>query len=298
VSGDEAWRAVKTVDGRSLEVVVVGDQRGVPLVFQGGTPFAAVPYPPVVEAAQARGLCFVTYSRPGYAMSAPMPGRSVADAAGDVAAILDSLEADGFVTLGWSGGGPHALACAALLRDRCLSAAILAGVAPYGVADLDWLAGQGEGNIEEFDAALRGDAELTAWLTDAAEDMSHVSADDVVAVLGDLMSDVDQKALTDIYAQWTAMSFRKALSGGIAGWRDDDLAFLKPWGFDLNAIPHPVAIWQGGQDRMVPYAHGEWLAEHVPVVHAHLLPDDGHLSIAVGRLEEILDELMQLAGLT
>ncbi len=292
---DEAWQTVATPDGRSLEVMVAGPRTGLPLVHHGGTPIAAVPYAPLIEAAADRGLRFVTYSRPGYAASDACPGRSVASAADDVAAILEALRADRFVTVGWSGGGPHALACAAVLPDRCLSAATVSGVAPYLAQGLDWMAGQGEENVEEFDAALRGEKELTEWLTEAAEDMAQVSTEDVAAVLGDLLSDVEKAALTADYAQWWAASLRKAVSTGVAGWRDDDLALLEPWGFELGGITRPVAVWQGGQDRMVPFAHGEWLAAHIPTARPHLLPDDGHLSIGVGRIGEIVDELVELA---
>ena len=292
--GEEVWQRIAAPDGRALEVMVAGPADGLPLVHHGGTPVAAVPYPPLIEAAAERGLRFVTYSRPGYATSDPCPGRSVAAAADDVAAILDDLDAERFVTVGWSGGGPHALACAAVLPDRCLAAATVSGVAPYGMSDLDWLDGQGEENIEEFGAALRGEKQLTEWLGDAADDMAQVSADDVAAVLGDLVSDVDKKALTGGYAEWWAASLRKAVSTGVAGWRDDDLAFLAPWGFDLAAITRPVAIWQGGQDRMVPFAHGEWLAAHVSNARSHLLPEDGHLSVGLGRVGEIVDELVHL----
>ena len=294
---DEVWRQVATPDGRSLEVMVAGPQDGLPLIHHGGTPVAAVPFRPLIDAAAERGMRFVTYSRPGYAGSDVCHGRTVAAGVSDVVAILDELQADTFVTLGWSGGGPHALACAAVLPDRCRAAATIAGVAPYRAKGLDWLAGQGEENVEEFEAAARGEKALTAWLAEAAEDMADVVADDVVAVLGDLMSDVDKAALTGDYAEWTAASFRKAVSAGVAGWRDDDLAFMQPWGFELGAITRPVAIWQGGQDRMVPYAHGEWLAAHIPTARAHLLPDDGHLSIGLGRRQQIIDELAQLANI-
>ena len=294
---DETWRVVTTPDGRSLEVLVVGSPDGRPLVFHGGTPVAAVPFPPLIDAAAHRDLQVITYSRPGYATSDPQPGRSVADAAADVAAILDVLGHEHFVTVGWSGGGPHALACGALLPERCLGVATIAGVASYPADGLDWLAGQGEENIDEFSTAIQGEAALTAWLNDAAEDMAHVMADDVVAVLGDLVSDVDKASLTGDFAEWCAGSFRKAVSTGIAGWRDDDLAFLKPWGFALDDITRPVAVWQGGQDRMVPFAHGEWLAGHIGAARSHLLPDEGHLSISVGRLPEIITELIEVADL-
>ena len=294
---NETWQFVTAPDGRGLEVMIAGPPADLRLVLQSGTPGAAVPYPPLIDTAARHGMQLVTYSRPGYARSDACPNRSVGQAAADVATILDALGAESFVTIGWSGGGPHALACAATLSDRCLAAATIAGVAPYSADGLDWLAGQGEENVEEFAAALRGEKQLTKWLAEAADDMAHVRADDVAAVLGDLMSEVDKPALTREYAEWVAASFRKGVSAGVVGWCEDDLAFLKPWGFDLAAISRPVGIWQGGQDHMVPFAHGEWLAAHIPTAMPHLLPDDGHLSIGVGRLSEIVAELVELAGM-
>jgi pimeloyl-ACP methyl ester carboxylesterase len=278
--------------GRRLDAVSAGPSDAVAFVFHGGTPTAAVPYQPAVDAVLARGLRYVGYSRPGYAGSDPQPGRAVADAAADVAAILDQLGAAEFVTAGWSGGGPHALACAALLPQRCKAAATIAGVAPYPAEGLDWLAGMGKENHEEFGAALQGEQALTPWLETAALELTQITAPEVAAALGDLISAVDRASLTGEFAAWAAALFRAAVSTGVAGWRDDDLAFVTPWGFDLAAITGPVFIWQGDQDRMVPFDHGRWLATQVAGSTARLLPGEGHLSIAVGAFERIVDELV------
>ena len=247
---------------------MAGPDDGLLCVFHGGTPSAALRFGPSQDAIVAAGMRYVTYSRPGYAGSDPDPGRTVADAAGDVGAILGHLGVDRFVTLGWSGGGPHALACAALLPDRCDAAATMAGVAPWDADGLDWLAGQGEENQAEIAAALRGEAELSAWLEPVAAHLGAV----------------------------TAASFRAATATGVAGWRDDDVAFLAPWGFDLAGITRPVAIWQGDQDRMVPVAHGRWLAAHVAGATVRIFPAHGHLSIAVGSIDRIVAELAASAG--
>jgi len=267
-----------------------------PLVFHWGTPGAAVWFEPLETAAARMGLRLVMYSRPGYAGSTPRPGRSVADAADDVAAVLDALGADSFVTLGWSGGGPHALACAALLPDRCLAATSLACVAPYAAEGLDWMAGMGAENIEEFSAALEGEEALNAALERMAKDLEAVQGGDVAAALGGLVSDVDKAALTGEFADTLAEAFRRSVSSGIAGWRDDDLAFTRSWGFDLDAIRRPVAVWQGGQDRMVPFSHGQWLASHIPTARVHLSPDEGHLSLGAASLDRIVADLAGLAS--
>ena len=252
------------------------------------------------------------YARPGYAGSTARPGRTVADATGDVAALLDELGAQRFVTIGWSGGGPHALACGTLLAGRCVAAGVLAGVAPYRADGLDWMAGMGAGNVAEFGAALAGEEALTKFLAAEAPGLAHVRAADVAAALGDLVSDVDIAALTGDFAGYLAASFRAAVSGGpttgrgdaegegdpagdagIAGWRDDDLAFVRGWGF-RPAATAPTVIWQGDRDRMVPYAHGEWLAAHVTGARAHLLPGEGHLSL-IGAYDSIVAEIAELA---
>jgi len=284
-------------DGRRLDVLVAGPVDGTPLVFHYGTPSGAVPYPPMVDTAARHGLRTMVYSRPGYAGSTPQPDRTVAHAAADTAAILDALGAGSFVTLGWSGGGPHALACAALLPSRCAAAASLAGVAPFGAPGLDWLVGMGLDNLEEFGAAAAGEPALVAYLTEQAAALAAIRGDDVAQALGDLISEVDRRQLTGAFAEFLAASFRRAVSHGIAGWRDDDLAFVRDWGFALPDASRstPVAIWQGGQDRMVPYAHGEWLAANLPGARAHLLPAEGHLSLVVGSFEEIVADLVAMA---
>ena len=278
-------------DGRVLEYLTAGPADGTPLVFHHGTPFAAVLFEPMVEAAAQQGLRLVAYSRPGYAGSSPQPGRTVAAAAQDTAALLAELGAERFVTLGWSGGGPHALACAALLQERCAEAATVAGVAPSGAEGLDWLDGMGAENVEEFAAAVAGVEPLTAFLKAAAAGLAQVRGDQIAAALGDLISEVDRRALTDAFADYSAAAFRKAVSEGIAGWRDDDLAFIADWGFDLTAVQTPVTIWQGAEDRMVPFAHGRWLASHVAGADEQLRPTEGHLSLMLDKFGEIVADL-------
>ncbi|MFG1603821.1 alpha/beta fold hydrolase [Actinoplanes sp. NPDC049265] len=287
---------VELADGRSLEYFVAGPEGGTPLVLHSGTPSAAVIFEPLAAAVGRHGLRLVVYSRPGYAGSTPQPGRTVASAAADVAAVLDEVGAERFYAVGWSGGGPHALACAALLPGRCLAAASIAGVAPYTADGLDWAAGMGPENVEEFGAAVRGTEALTPYLEAQEAELAAVRGEQVAAALGGLVSEVDQAALTGEYADYVAESFRAAVSTGIAGWLDDDLAFVQEWGFDLEGAAAPVSIWQGGEDRMVPYAHGEWLAARVPQAAVHLHPGEGHLSLMFNHLDDIVTELIARGG--
>ncbi|HEV7898284.1 MAG TPA: alpha/beta fold hydrolase [Planosporangium sp.] len=278
-------------DGRRLDVGVGGPEDGMPLVYHHGAPGSAVLYPPMVDAAARHGLRTVVYARPGYGRSSARPGRVVADAASDTAAVLDALGIGEFVTVGWSGGGPHALACATLLPGRCTSAATIGGVAPVTARGLDWTAGMGADNLEEFGAAMTGEPALTGYLRTQGDVLATVRGSDIAEALGDLVSDVDRRQLTGDFAGYLAESFRVAVVAGIAGWRDDDLAFVRDWGFEPRG-GCPVAIWQGDRDRMVPYSHGQWLAANVPAGRAHLLPGHGHLSLLGDTFDDILDDLM------
>jgi pimeloyl-ACP methyl ester carboxylesterase len=295
---DERRLTVQGPDGRLLDVLVSGPDDGLALVFHTGTPSGLVGLGPAAGEASARGLRTVSYSRPGYGASTPQPGRLVADAAADVEAILGELRVDEFVTAGWSGGGPHALACAALLPVRCLAAATIAGVAPSDSPGLDWLAGMGEENVTEFNAASAGEAELTSFLNAAADQMRDISAAGIAEGMGDLASEADRAALTGDFAEYLAAAFRAAVSTGIGGWRDDDLAFTRDWGISLEALGHatPVAIWQGDQDRMVPIAHGDWLIDNIPLARARRRPGEGHLTLMTSSFGEVLDDLLTLAG--
>ena len=290
-------QVLATADGRQLEVLSTGPEDGLVLLFHNGTPGGLVASPDMATAAAGRGLRTVMYARPGYGDSAVWPGRRIADAAADVAAVLDGLGAGQFVTVGWSGGGPHALACAALLPGRCLAAASLAGVAPIQAGGLDWIAGMGPENVAEFAAARQGEAALTAFLEEAAAGLGQVTGQQVAAEMGGLISAADRAVVTAEFAEYLAGSFRIALRAGIAGWRDDDLAFVTDWGFPLEqACAVPVAIWQGEEDRMVPFSHGAWLAGHIPGARAHLARGEGHLTLAARSFGTVLDDLLDLAG--
>jgi pimeloyl-ACP methyl ester carboxylesterase len=285
-----------TPDGRMLDVYADGPDGAVPLLFHNGTPSSGQLYAPLVEAASQRGLRMVAFSRAGYGSSTRNPGRRVADVVPDVTAVLDRIGADRFFTLGWSGGGPHALACAALFPARLTAAATVGGLAPYGSEGLEWVAGMGDENVAAFRAALAGEAALRTFAEWVGPSFATATADQVAANLRGLVSDVDRAAISGQAATWLADVFRESVRNGIWGWYDDELAFVRPWGFDLGGINLPVAIWQGAQDRFTPFAHGAWLASHIPGARPHLLAHHGHLSLGVDSFGLILDDLMTIAS--
>jgi pimeloyl-ACP methyl ester carboxylesterase len=207
-------RSITRPDGRDIDFLVAGPADGLPLVLHEGTPIGLVLYPPTVQAARIRGLRVILAARPGYEGSTPRPGRRVVDVAQDTAAVLDELGADTFVTAGWSGGGPHALACAAALPGRCLAAASIAGVAPHQAKGLDWLAGMGPENIAEFGAAVRGEAALTAFLDREAVTLSTLTGASVARSLGGLVIEADQAVLTGEFADYVAAGLRASIKLG------------------------------------------------------------------------------------
>jgi pimeloyl-ACP methyl ester carboxylesterase len=260
---------------------------GLVVVGHHGTPASGRQYERHVAEAESRGLRLIDHDRPGYGGSTPRPGRTVADVVEDIVAILDALGVERFVTWGGSGGGPHALACAALLPDRCAGAASLAGVGPFDAEGLDWMAGMGEDNVAEFTAARESRDALTAFCGDHAAQLLEATPPQWVESLRTLLSDVDAACVTDRFGEHLVAATDHALANGVEGWVEDDEAFLAPWGFDLGAITVPALVWQGRHDLMVPPAHGEWLAAHVAGAEGRLSEDDGHLTLVEQRMPDV-----------
>jgi pimeloyl-ACP methyl ester carboxylesterase len=265
---------------------------GLPLIFHHGTPGAGTEVRALELAAHARGLRVVSASRPGYGGSDRQPGRTVADVVADTDAILDAIGADRCLVAGWSGGGPHALACAARL-DAVAASLVIAGVAPYDAEGLDWLAGMGDDNVVEFSNAMLGEKVLRPHLVELREHLKDVDVADIVTSLDSLLPDVDRAVLSNEFGEDMAAGFHEALRTGVDGWVDDDIAFTTPWGFDLREIAIPVMLWQGSEDLMVPFSHGQWLASRLGGASVHLEEGEGHLSVGVGALDRALDELLE-----
>ena len=181
--------------------------------------------------------------------------------------------------MGHSGGGPYALACAALLPDLVVAAASLAGNAPYGAEGLDWFAGM-EPDAVEYNRLLATDPEAARAAVDKfREGELATSASDLAQAFGSFASPVDAAALTDEMAEFFTYYDHEGLAPGSQGLLDDCCAHVRPWGFDLSDISIPVLLLHGRQDKFVPFGHGQWLATHIPGVEARLLDNDGHLTL-------------------
>jgi pimeloyl-ACP methyl ester carboxylesterase len=278
----ERLQTTSTHDGRSLSFAIWGDPNGFPVMSLHGTPGCRFDRWPNEDLYRELGVQWVTHDRAGYGRSTRHPDRSVADEADDVATIADALEIERFAVSGGSGGGPHALACAALLPDRVIRVTCRVGAAPYGVGGLereDWLAGMDPENVKEFGWAEAGEPVLTAELEREQRAMESRVANDPATILGDFeLSDSDQEQLRrPELAEVLRESVQEQAALGVWGWVDDDLALIRPWGFATTSIGVPVLVWYGLTDVLVPPAHGEWLAANIPGCLVRVDDVAGHL---------------------
>jgi pimeloyl-ACP methyl ester carboxylesterase len=255
-------------DGRTLHVYDTaedGVDGRLTVFWHHGTPNTGAPPEPLFPAAAQLGIRWVSYDRPGYGGSTPSPGRDVASVAGDVAGIADALGIGRFAVMGHSGGGTYALAPAALMPDRVLAVVCASGMAPFGAEGLDWFAGMAATGAAELRAATQGRAALEGFLASSEFDPEQFTTADHAALAGTW--------------SWLGAIAGQALEGGVGGMVDDELSYVAPWGFDPAQVRQPVLFLHGGQDRMVPSAHGDWLARHARRAELWLRPDDGHVSV-------------------
>lgn len=287
---DRATARVKTSDGRTLAYEQQGDPGGVPVFVLHGTPgsrFSGLhPDPARVSGA---GLRLITYDRPGYGGSSRQHGRSVVDCVTDIVTIADELGLERFAVTGTSGGAPHALAAAARLPERVTRAECNVGPAPYDGEGLDFFNGMDPENVKEVGWALTGEETLVGELEREAQKALDRLDADPAALLGEFeLSEADRAVLgQEVVKQRMRISFREAMAQGIRGWVDDDLAFVKPWGFDVAGISVPVRVRYGATDVLVPAAHGAWLAAHIPGATVVVDEVSGHMSTPDEGLERI-----------
>ena len=279
-------RTVRTPDGRLLAVEERGDPAGWPILVHHGTPSSknAAFHGPGVRDAAERGLRLISYDRPGYGESSPRPGSTVADTVADVRAICAELGIDRLGTWGFSGGGPHVLACAALLPDLVTAAAALAGMAPFEAEGLDWFAGMYRDEVEDTLLYLTDSAAAGKRMNQEREDFLLASADEPVDDGGWTLTREDAAVTQGRFLEFLSSCRSAGLAPGIQGWWDDIGMQVRPWGFNLADIVVPVLLMYGRRDIFVPAGHGEWLAERVPGVEARWFDEDGHGTLAQKRV--------------
>ena len=279
-------KLVTLSDGRQFEIQVAGSPQANAVVFHHGTPGGSSTWASWLEELARLGGFGFSYSRPGYGLSDRHAGRSVLDNASDIAEVLSLLGITKTVSIGWSGGGPHCLADTTLNQN--VAAISIAGVGAFGASDLNFLEGMGEENHVEFGAAIEGSEAIEAWMQQYSPEIAGVTGDQIIEAFGGLIGEADKKALRDGSAEETAASFRQALQVSYYGWMDDDLAFVRHWGFEIGEINKPVELWQGNDDLMVPHAHGYWLESKIPTAKLNFVPGEGHISLGQNQREAIL----------
>lgn len=276
-------RMVTSTGDRVLAVEEWGKPDGTAVLYLHGTPMSRLARYPDDRLFDRLGIRLLTYDRPGYGNSTPQPGRRVVDAAGDVVAILDALGLDRVPLIGVSGGGPHALAAAALHPDRITRVGILASPAPRDAAGLDWSAGMMEDNRVEAEAAVAGGAT-------AVEAVLRRSG---TTTLPDLPANEQAILSRPEVREMLTAAYAEAIRPGLAGSVEDTVAlFGRPWGFEPGAIEVPVRIWHGEQDSVVPAAHARWVAARIPGAQLTCQPGIGH----VGHFDAQPAMLAWLAG--
>ncbi|WP_295695308.1 alpha/beta fold hydrolase [Lapillicoccus sp.] len=259
-----------TDDGRTLHCYdtgagLSGDAERLVVFWHHGTPNTGAPPQPLFAESERLGVRWVSYDRPGYGGSSPLPDRDVASVADDVTTIIDALGIDRLATMGHSGGGPRALATAALLPDRVRAVVSISGIAPYDARGLDWYAGMADGSAASLRAAAGGRA---------AKERHEASGDE-----GDIgFIAADEAALGGEWA-WFLDVVRPGVASGPAPLIDDDLSAVTPWGFDPATITAPTLFVAGGRDAMVPSSHSEWLAHRIRSSELWVEADDGHVSV-------------------
>jgi pimeloyl-ACP methyl ester carboxylesterase len=284
---------IDTPDGRVLQVLERGAPAGVPVLVHNGTPNSRLMYDRDVARAERQGIRLISYDRPGYGASTRQPGRTIADCAQDVRTIAGALGIERLGMWGISGGGPHAIACAALLPDLVPAVGVLASIAPWGAEGLDYFEGMGEMNADDIRLLLEDREAARAKVEQDRVDTMALTSADLLGYMSSLLSPLDAAVLTGEFADYLVESGRAGLEPGADGWWDEDLAFMSPWGFELSSIQTPVFLRHGRQDRFVPFGHGEWLAAHIPGVDARLTDDDGHLTLTAHHLDELHDWLLE-----
>ena len=291
--GSVQARHLEAVDGRRLRAEVAGDGRRVVLV-QVGSPNAGVLYGDWVEDAAARGLTLIAYDRPGYGDSSRLPGRTVADCVADVRRLSEVVGFERCVVWGFSGGGPHALACGALLDDLVAAVATIGSPAPFDAPGLDLSAGWPDEAQEDHALFLSDRAAWERQGEQQREELLAMSAGDLAEEWSAGKSPVDGAVLQGEFGAWLHRAAQAAVASSAEGWTDDDIAWShSPWGFDPASMSIPVKVWHGREDGFVPFAHGRWLAEAVPGAQAELRDHDGHFTVVAQRIGEVHDWLAQ-----
>jgi pimeloyl-ACP methyl ester carboxylesterase len=249
---------------RVVNYCLYGPQDGTPVISHSGSPGTRWKRPNVVSAIERSGVRMLVHDRPGYGGSTRLVGRHVGDAAEDVRRLADAVGWERFAVHGHSGGGPYALACAALLPERVTRCAVGAGLAPSNAEGVDFFGWLDPNRGKTFRLALEGEEKLRPAMAEAAAGiMAQIAAGgpEILPEPGQPAPTEPTRAIDDPAAM---ARLRATFADSLDGWIDDQFAAIHPWGFDVAEIAIPVGIWHGSHDTRMPRAHSDWLAANIP----------------------------------
>ena len=279
--------ALQLSDGRSIEYIDNGVSSKSALILHHGTPTSMTVWGTWLAAAAEKGIRAIACTRPGYAGSDRKVGHRIIDSNDDLQEILNQLDIENFVSIGWSGGGPYALASG--LLKKCTGVQLIASVSPYDADDFDWFQDQTPEMIEEAKVSAKSLEDSITFKEGYYTELRDMTTEQFLVEYEKRSS---FKAFENAYREFSkdlSFSMRDALRDGAIGYAEDEYAFLSNWGFETKEIQVPVSIWQGLDDKSVSPHMAKWLNANIVKPTLKLLEGQHHGSIMVETREEILN---------
>ena len=279
--------SLKLPDGRCIEYIDNGVSSKSALILHHGTPTSMTVWGTWLAAAAELGIRAIAFTRPGYASSDRKVGRSIIDANEDLVEILNQLAVENFVSVGWSGGGPYALASG--LLNKCSGVQLIASVSPYDAEDFDWFQDQTPGMVEEAKISARSLEDSINFKENYYKEFRDMTAEQFLTEYAKRSSFESFETTYREFSKDLSFSMHEALRDGVIGYAEDEYAFLRNWGFETKEIQVPVLIWQGLDDLSVSPRMARWLNANIYNPTLKLLEGQHHSSIMVEKRAEILN---------
>ncbi len=273
---------VRGPDGRTIAVEEYGDPAGAVVLYFHGWPASRLEAG-LIPDLPARVLAF---DRPGYGRSSPQPGRTLLDWPRDVADVADRLGLDRFHVVGLSGGAPYAVACAYALPDRVLGAALVCPVPPaHGIHPR----APGVGHLFR----LGRHPVLAHRLFSVVRPLLRRRIITPSTLVGGTLPDANRECLDPKTLAGLARVWREGIGRGVQGALSDAEIYARDWHVPLGKIVVPVDVWYGSEDSLIPQ-HALAPFEAIPGMRLHVLPNEGHYSLAIRHASTILRQLTQV----
>jgi len=280
---EQDYKTISLPDGRKLAYAEYGDPQGLPLFFFHGFPGSRYDGAYTGQVAAKMGIYLIAPDRPGMGYSDFKPGRKLLDWPDDVCFLADSLHFETFGVLGYSGGGPHALACAYKIPERLTSICVMAGVGP--VTEPGALDGMMKNNVQIFFLARKA-----PWLLNLLYRLQvPINDKKLMQAASGQMAKPDVAAMQDpTVLQDIVKNFNEAFRQNTKGVVQEGGLYGSDWGFKLSDIQATVHLWQGEEDTNAPVQMGRYQARNIPNCIAKFYPGEGHISLVTNHIQEIL----------